>query len=438
MSIKRTLLFWLLAALAAISATFILGTYILERISIDHRQDQRLQQIALDVPEELKPADLHLINIKLIHGPDDFLLQIWKGNDPVYRSHTNVQLPRFADEGFSIHVVDRERWKTFGRRMGDYTIQVAQSLDARNALARERAFHLVIPLILFIPVLGLCIPLCVNAGLRSLRHISAELDARDPERLTPLGPENRPSEIAPVVEAVNTLLSRLQEAASHQQRFLADASHELRTPLAALQVQVQVVEQAGSTAERTESLAELKSSIKRTGHLVDQLLATSRLDANAAIDHRGDILLNELVREAIVRLEPIAARKGIDIGLIRDDRALIAGSGDEVMMLIQNLIDNAIRYTPSGGQVDLSIEADDGNAILAVHDSGPGIPDSDLHRVFDRFYRGLGHTVAGSGLGLAIVKRIADRHSACVDLRRSATLGGLAAIVTFSRDPVAA
>ncbi|HYZ47998.1 MAG TPA: hypothetical protein VE567_03805, partial [Sphingomonas sp.] len=135
MSIKRTLLFWLLVALAAISGTFILGTYVLERISIDRFQDQRLQQIALDVPESLKPADLHLINIKLIHGPDDFVLQIWKGNDPVYRSHTDLQLPRFVGQGFSVHVVNGERWKTFGRRMGDYTIQVAQSLDARDALA---------------------------------------------------------------------------------------------------------------------------------------------------------------------------------------------------------------------------------------------------------------------------------------------------------------
>ena len=308
---------------------------------------------------------------------------------------------------------------------------MAQSLEERAELARERAFHLVAPLILLIIVIAFFTPLAVTAGLRSLRRISQELDTRHLDRLNPIDPAGEPSEIKPLVDAINTLLSRLAVAASVQQRFLADASHELRTPLAGLQLQLQMVEQANDEADRRRGLAALQASVKRTGRLVEQLLITSRLDADETAPTRELVAINALAREALVRLEPLAQAKQIDIGLVRDDKAMVHGISDEILLLVLNLVDNAIRYTPDGGQVDVSVNCEAGLCMLAVEDSGPGIPPSDRARAFDRFFRGAGHGVAGSGLGLAIVKRIADHHGATITLEASPNLGGLRATAAF-------
>jgi len=433
-SIKQRLLLWLLVPLLGLSVVFIGGTYAVERAAIEHYQDLRLRQIATGIPPRLKTADFRAINVKLFHGRDDFLLQVWTGDREIYRSTIDRGLPRFTQPGFGIRSIGGERWKVYLRHAGPYTIQVGQSLEERSALARERALHLVAPLILLIVVIALFTPLAVTAGLRTLHRISRELDARHIDRLNPLDPTGEPAEIQPLVQAINTLLNRLGRAAGAQQRFLADASHELRTPLAGLQLQVQMVEQAGSDAERRNGLEALKASVKRTGRLVEQLLATSRLDAEGSVASRGLVTINTIVREALVRLDPLAQAKRIDIGLVHDDEAVVPGDGDELMLLVLNLIDNAIRYTPVGGQVDVALWRGNGTFDLTVEDSGPGIPQAERTRAFDRFFRGAGHTVAGSGLGLAIAKRIADRHAAAITLEDAASLGGLCVRVRFPQD----
>jgi two-component system OmpR family sensor kinase len=214
-----------------------------------------------------------------------------------------------------------------------------------------------------------------------------------------------------------------------QRAFVADAAHELRTPLTALKLQIQLAERATSEAERKTAFAELSHGFERATHLVQQLLTLARQEPGTAQKVRQPVDLVALARNVVADLAPTANARNIDLGIQAETPAIIHGDGDALRVLLGNLVDNAIRYTPDGGTVDVSIHADGETTSISVEDSGPGIPDSDLERVFDRFYRVPGVRVEGSGLGLAIVRQIADANDAQVSLRN--TGHGLLACVSF-------
>ena len=432
LSIKGSLLLWLLSALVILSTLFILITYVIDRITLRDEYNDRLRQIALAIPPKLKKADLRQINVKLHHGPDDFVLQIWgRDADLIYQSQSDFTLPQFATAGFSIVQWHGDRWELYIRYTDTNIIQVAQSLNARKAISEEHALHSVIPLLFFIPVIAFFIPLCVSRGLKSLTQLSRELEARNLNTLGPLSSHNQPSEIAPLTQALDTLLQRLGNALNIQKKFIADASHELRTPLATLQIQTQLVEQALGTGQEHMALAELKCGIKRTSHLVEQLLMTSRLESNGSHDPCQLLRLDQLALDVTIELLPFANSKRIDLGMERMEAGLISGCEYQIKILIRNLIDNAIRYTPFSGQVDVEIVGDEDQIHLSIEDSGPGISPDDRDRVFDRFYRCLGHEAPGSGLGLAIVKQVAIQHEAEIFLDVSHRLAGLKVTVSF-------
>jgi two-component system OmpR family sensor kinase len=437
LSIRGRLLVWLLSALLVLTILITTVTYVVERIALRDHENERLKRIALAIPPHLKKADLRQINVKLYHGRDDFALQIWDSDATlIYQSHADFSLPRFSKPGFSIAKWRGERWKVYIRNTDTYTIQVTQSLDARAELVNERALHAIIPPLLVIPVFALFIPLCLNRGLQSLAHFSKELEARSPQALGPLSVRDQPSEIAPLKQALDTLLQRLSHASDMQRTFIADASHELRTPLATLQIQTQLVEQALGTGEEHSALANLKAGIKRTSHLAEQLLMASRLESNGGFDSYDALSLDRLAREVTIELLPFANSRRIDLGMERMAAAEIVGCEYQIRLLIRNLIDNAIRYTPSPGQVDVEIVRDAEKIHLMIEDSGPGISLDERYRVFDRFYRCLGHELPGSGLGLAIVKQIAEQHDATISMTVGDRLPGLKVTVSFRVRPV--
>ncbi|WP_459572073.1 ATP-binding protein [Cupriavidus sp. 8B] len=435
LSIKNRLLIWLLSTLIVISSVFIMLTYANERIALRDKMNDRLKQIAMSISPNLKKADLRQINLKLHHDKDDFVLQIWDSEaELIYQSQSDFTMPRYDRPGFSIAEWRGERWRVFVRILDKNTIQVAQSLNARKAIAEFHALHTIIPLILFIPVIALFIPLCVNRGLKSLTRLSNELDSRNSNTLGPLSADDQPAELAPLKKAIDTLLIRLGDALDIQRKFITDASHELRTPLSILQIQTQLVEQALGTGQEQIALADLKAGIKRTSHLVEQLLMTSRLESSASRDPFKTLYLEEIARDVMIELIPFANSRGIDLGMERMENGRIIGCEYQVRLLIRNFIDNAIRYTPQLGRVDVKIVRDDEKVHLSIEDSGPGIAAEDRTRVFDRFYRCLGHDVAGSGLGLAIVKQVAVSHDADIHLDVSQRLAGLWVTVSFRRD----
>ena len=234
-----------------------------------------------------------------------------------------------------------------------------------------------------------------------------------------------------MVSELNALLARLREAIDQQKRFTADAAHELRSPLAALQVQLDMLARARSPEESRAALESLRAGMRRAGRLIEQMLTMARIEPEAAGETFTEVDLGGLAAAVDAELEPLAEAKRIALTLSQLDAAKVHGQAQALHTLIRNLIDNAIRYTPAGGQVSLSIRNLQNEVLLQVEDTGPGIPADERARVFDRFYRLPGSHAEGSGLGLAIVQQIAHAHGAEVALSEGEGGRGLRASVRF-------
>src|SRR5574337_33200 len=363
----------------------------------------------------------------------DFVIQIWDNEGlRLYLSHPHSSLPSQVRLGYATVNTPDARWRAYSVEAPGRVIQVAQPLAVRSRLAAQAAFRTVLPILALLPVMGGLIWYLVGRGLRPLARLARAVKARRPEALDPVSAGDTPAEVRPLVEAINGLLARLGQALATQRAFVADAAHELRTPLAALQLQVQLAERAGSEAERTEALADLKRGLARATHVVDQLLTLARQGPEAeGRKPREPVDLAELAGLTIADLLPLAEAKNIDLGAGElAAGAVLQGDREALRSLLGNLVDNAIRYTPAGGQVNVSVSRAGGDVVLEVADSGPGIPAAERERVFDRFYRRDGQNESGSGLGLAIVRGVAQAHGAEVQLGES-SLGGLAAQVRF-------
>jgi two-component system OmpR family sensor kinase len=303
-------------------------------------------------------------------------------------------------------------------------------MRVREQIAAAAALRMITPVLLLLPALGLLIWLAVGRGLRPLEAVASAVQARTPAALQPLSDRGVPREVRPLVEALNDLLRRLGSALEAQRRFVADAAHELRTPLTALSLQVQLVERAASGEERAATLAAVKSGLARATRVVEQLLTLARQEPEAGGRPEAEIDLCELARLVIAGLIPLAEAKAMDLGMTRAEPVRVTGDREALRVLLANLVDNAVRYTPERGRVDISTFVAEGGAVIEVTDTGPGIPADERERVFDRFYRRAGGGAAGSGLGLAIVKAIAERHGATVELTEAPS-GGLAVRIIF-------
>lgn len=339
-------------------------------------------------------------------------------------------------EGFGDAVIDGKRWRIYSRwdESRDYLVQVGERYELREELAESVASHLMHPLALALPVLALLIWLGVGAGLAPLGGIAREIARREPDNLAPLEEGSTPREIVPLVASINALFGRLQKSLEQERRFTADAAHELRTPLAAVKTQAQVALGARSAEERAHALANVVSGTDRAARLVEQLLMLARLDPQTALPDGHTVGLPDLAARCIAELAPAAAEKGVEMSLATCDEAKVAGDAVLLGVLLRNLLDNAVRYTPAGGEVEVGVTCAKDAVLLEVSDSGPGIPEAERAQVLDRFYRVLGSGEEGSGLGLSIVKRIADLHRAGVSLGAGPGGRGLRVAVAFPAD----
>jgi two-component system OmpR family sensor kinase len=285
-----------------------------------------------------------------------------------------------------------------------------------------------------VPILGLLVWFAVGHALEPLQRLAGSVKARRLGALEPLPLGHLPDEVQPLVGALNDLLGRLTGALERERAFMADAAHELRTPLTALHLQLGALARAGTDRERAEAMQRLSAGVQRSIRLVEQLLSLARQEPRAELA-RSALALDELAREGVAELVPLADARGIDLGIAGAQAALIRGERESIATLIRNLVDNAVRYTPAGGRVDVSVmgpAAPGQPVVLTVTDDGPGIAPEERARVFDRFYRQPGAQVPGSGLGLAIVKAIADSHGADIVLGESEGGKGLSVSVSFT------
>ncbi len=415
---------WLAAGLLAAVAIAALATYLRARAEANEIFDYQLRQMAASltgVPLAGTPGGL-------APGADALVVQVWDRNGvQVFLSQPQQPLPQFAQLGFNTVGTPAGEWRVFSTLAGGQIVQVAQPMSVRRDLAASMALRTIVPLLAVAPLLALFVWFGVARGLRPLERVAAAVGERSPGVLEPLAEAGLPAEVKPLVHALNGLLGRLDRALGAQRAFIADAAHELRTPLTAVHLQAQLAERATSEAARHAALAELKAGLTRATHLVDQLLTLAREEPGLAERPFAPVNLVELTRSVVGDHAAIAAARGVDLGatgrfaesFAQAEPVVVSGDAAGLRALLSNLVDNAVRFTPSGGQVDVAVERDGGEAILAVRDSGPGIPASERGRVFDRFYRMPARGTAevhGSGLGLAIVKRIAERHDAQIAL----------------------
>jgi signal transduction histidine kinase len=278
--------------------------------------------------------------------------------------------------------------------------------------------------------MGFLIWRLVGRELKSLESTTQAIARRSPESLEPIEVREVPEEIQPLVAALNGLLARLGGALGRQREFIADAAHELRTPLTALRLQLQLAERARDDEARAQAHARLREGIARAVHLVEQLLALARQDPDAPVESSSEVDLGHLAQGVVEAHQAAAAARGLELAVDAGAGVAVTGERAALRTLVDNLVDNALRYTPSG-RVTVRVAREGGKAILEVEDSGPGIPAAERGRAFARFYRGESAAEGGSGLGLAIVKRIAERHGGEVQLLDAREAPGLRVRVTF-------
>ncbi|MFT4063765.1 ATP-binding protein [Paraburkholderia sp.] len=311
-------------------------------------------------------------------------------------------------------------------------IAVAQESGFRNKIARDGALRTVMPFLILVPVLLLVVADLVRKMFRPIAALSREIDQRAEQELHPVEDRHLPVEVRPFAVAINRLLARVSQSMESQRRFVADAAHELRSPLTALSLQAERLADAEMSGLARERLAVLRQGIERGRSLLDQLLTLAR--AQSATDEpQSPVSVQSIYRRVLEDLMPLAETKHIDIGVEGTQDAYVWASELDMIAVVKNLVDNAIRYTPDGGRVDLLVDVSGGNAELRIQDNGPGIPLAERDRVFDPFYRTLGSEQLGSGLGLSIVQTIANRIGAEIrlDFSDQAKQTGLSVTVRF-------
>ena len=294
-------------------------------------------------------------------------------------------------------------------------IAVAQEAGFRNEIARDGALRTVMPFLILVPVLLLIVADLVRKMFLPIAALSKEIDQRAEQELHPVEDHHLPVEVRPFAVAINRLLARVSQSMESQRRFVADAAHELRSPLTALSLQAERLADAEMSDLARERLTVLRQGIERSRNLLDQLLTLAKAQSAADLP-QSPVSVQSIYRRVLEDLMPLAEAKHIDIGVEGTQDADVWASELDMIAVVKNLVDNAIRYTPEGGQVDLSVEVSDGKAGLRIQDNGPGIPLAERDRVFDPFYRTLGSEQIGSGLGLSIVQTIADRIGAEIHL----------------------
>jgi len=414
-SIQRKLSFALFLAILVVAVVAGLFSFLSAFDEAHELQDDVLRQVAQLADGRLLSPFVHLQNgdeesrviVQRLGAGQHSALGVDAGG-PLALPPTlpdGLQSLRVGDETFRVLITTTST----GER-----IAVAQESGFRDEIARVSALRTVTPFLILVPVLLWIVADLVRKMFRPVVALSLEIDQRSEQELHPIEDGRVPGEIRPFVVAINRLLARVSRSMEAQRRFVADAAHELRSPLTALSLQAERLADVQMPDLAHERLAALRLGIERGRKLLDQLLSLAR--AQSATAPASPISVQGIYRRVLEDLMPLAQAKGIDVGVEGTQDVLVPSSELDMIALVRNLVDNAIRYTPEGGRVDLSVRASQECAVLRIQDTGPGIAPAERERVFDSFYRALGSEQLGSGLGLAIVKAIVERVGASVQL----------------------
>ena len=445
-SLERHLLLWVMGTLLIGAIAMSLVSYVATLQEMNEVFDENLKQVALSVAsyhragERGNAVSTSGVKSGTDEGVDtaDLVTLTWTSDGKLtFTSDPSVSIPFGRQPGAAlVRTADGTGWHVYTVVSDVGVVQSAQSVSTRRESAAESATKLFLPLLVLLALIGVLLVFALRRGLKPLDVAADHVAKRTAASLEPLGVDGMPREIHPLVQAIDAMMRRLSLAFDTQRRFVADAAHELRTPITALRLQSQLLQQAGDDASRQDAFAELRAGIDRSEHLVTQLLRLSRADPAAAASRMERVDLAELARSVVASWCVQADHKGIDLGAGGRRRLETVGDQEQLLVMLNNLVGNALRYTQRGGVVDVAADEIDGYPTVVVTDNGPGIPESERARVFDRFYRGeeaqSGTETSGTGLGLSIVQAVAHRHGATVNLRTAPSGEGLEVSVVFA------
>ena len=440
-SLRRALVLWLLPMFLAVGAASAAFSYWSYNRMVGTFLDDQMEQLAQSVAQHDELIAPPAQTAERIHKWGVYVTQVFDEDGRLLvTSWPHLTVARLAEPGFHDIEYDGRRWRVYvARPPGGHgrTVQVLQSGVFRTHVAAERAGAAIAPVLILLPLSMFVLWLVARAMSAALADIGRQAAQQDENSIAELPLAHVPHEIGPMVRSFNSLLRRLRDAFAAQRRFVQDAAHELRTPIAAIGLQLENLRGDLPAGPAQQRFAQLEAGVRRAQRLVDQLLKMSRQEnsaASAAPADAGSVVdIQAQLHESINTLIALADQRNIDLGLVAPQEPMpplpVRCSPGDVRSLLDNLIENALRYTPEGGVVDVRLLNEKGRCALEVVDTGPGIPQDMLSRVFDRFFRVPGNGAGGSGLGLAIAQQAAQRCGLKITLRNREDRSGLVARV---------
>ncbi len=429
-SLKKRLITYISVFSVVLGCVLVLEAYRISLRELDEILDAQMVYLAERVALNVHPIQSQFNEHRHYHE-EDLFIDVWAYADHSDVNHKQHMLVSQKDSpGFYTHENDNGEWVTYIIPVKDYQIQISQQLKVRKILALELAGSMFLPYLLIFPLGILALVLIISRNLKPLEDFKTELSQRDSNDLGAIINSHYPDELIPTINEMNSLFERIQLGQQEQKQFIADAAHELRTPITALNLQTKILL---SQNPEDKNLNNLAKGLARIQHLVSQLLALAKQDAALNQDELiSNFSLNDIVVQSIEQLMNLAMEKELDMGLVRNELVQIQSIEQSIHSVIYNLLDNAIKYTPNAGVINISIFQTNINSVtILIEDSGMGIPTAQYEMVLKRFYRVHHHLIVGSGLGLAIVDKAIQQLGGHFELSKSQDLGGLAARVTL-------
>lgn len=418
-SLQFRLSAWLCGTIAVVAVAAGMVSFLFTFEQALEAQDNQLRQMAALFDGQRLPSPATSLGNKLEGDPDSRVVVQWlrpAGASSSEPAGALSGLPANLADGLHTLSLGETTWRVFVKTVAPGSrVALGQRTEVRDEIAQDSAQHTLSLFLILIPVLLLVVGTLIRRMFRPLKAAALDLNRRSEQDLHAVADAGLPSEIRPFVEAINRLLSRVEQSVVTQRRFVADAAHELRSPLTALSLQAEQLDAADMSTQARERLASLRQGIRRGRNLLDQLLTLARAQ-DGFRENVQKVPLQRVFRKVLEDLMPLAEAKDIDVGVVGHQYGHVQAPEGELQALMKNLVDNAVRYTPRGGRINLSAERHDHGVVVQITDTGPGIAPQERERVFDPFYRVLDQDEVGSGLGLSIVKTIADRLGATISL----------------------
>jgi len=419
-SLQFKLSTWIAGVILSIALAAGIFSFISAFMEANELQDDQLRQVAALIDQNTIPSTSNMTETEYktlqIDSEARIIIQELKPA-PANVTPSDLVFPTSLPNGIQTLKTKHDHWRVYVKTLHTgHRVALAQDTALRDEIARDGALRTLLPFIILIPVLIGMTSILIRRMLKPVRLLADSIDTRSEQELGSLRVDDVPSEIKPFIDAINRLLLRVARSIEMQQRFVADAAHELRSPLTALSLQAEGLEASDMPIEAKVRVNKLREGLKRARSLLEQLLALARVQEQQKTPITTPVSIQQVFRRVLEDLMPQAETKNIDIGVLNSTDVSITANETDLITLVKNLADNAIRYTPENGQIDLNVIIQNGRTVITVQDTGPGIPVEEHERVFDPFYRVLGNDEIGSGLGLSIVKAIVERMNGSIRL----------------------